>query len=260
MFDEGGQITEEFRTTELPELLGDKYYNDPETKQQPTKIFDNINDKKTFVNSFAESQRKISAHGEELKNAVKGMVKVPGEGSTDDEVKAFRKAIGVPDSKDGYQLTIPTVEDVNEKTAYETIAGEVKEAAFAEGIQPSKLGKVWDKVINALIKRERDLEQKGLDMMAEDERKQREKYREKYDPFMKSGDDALMKFKSGVELGNVLKKMGIYGHPIVREFLAEVAPLVLEGGTHFGGGIPSETTPKSSTGFSYEYDEHGKPK
>lgn len=36
-----------------------------------------------------------------------GRIKVPGEGAGAEEVAAFRKAIGVPDSADGYQVTLP---------------------------------------------------------------------------------------------------------------------------------------------------------
>ena len=41
LIDEQGNFTPEF-TTELPNMLGDDFYNDPDTKQQPTKMFENI--------------------------------------------------------------------------------------------------------------------------------------------------------------------------------------------------------------------------
>lgn len=47
--------------------------------------------------------------GEELKalqEATKGTVKIPTDKSTPEEVTAFKKAIGIPDSEDGYEIGV----------------------------------------------------------------------------------------------------------------------------------------------------------
>jgi len=251
MIDETGTFTEEF-TEKLPEMLGDEIYNDPDTRQQKTKVFDNIKDLRTLTLNHLRAERKISSHGEELKKATEGLTKIPGEGSSPEEVTAYRKAIGVPETKDGYELSIPKVE--TDKAGYEAIAKEVREAAHTAGIPASKLSAVWNTVINGLIKQTTELEQKGIDLMEKDTAALKEKHKEKYDSFMKDGEDALAKFENGPEVAKLLDSFGIKGHPIVREFLYEVAPLVLEGGTHLGGG--QEEKGKEEGGMPVYDDEY----
>ena len=50
------------------------------------------------VKGFRDTQRALHD---------KGMVKVPGEGATPEETTAFRKAIGVPDTVEGYKFEGP---------------------------------------------------------------------------------------------------------------------------------------------------------
>ena len=261
---EEGEFTENFRES-LPDMLGDDYYNDPETKLKPTKYFENAKDLPTLLKRAVNGDRKISAHGEELKKATEGMIRIPGEGATPEEIVAYRQAQGVPDSPDGYDLAIPE----DDKEGYEVIAREVKAAAHEAGIPPSKLNAVWSKVVTAIGTQTQAIESRGQELLAADVQALKDAKKEKYDAFITDTNKVAVHFdvKGDPTLGTVdnltgsnfmklMDKMGIKDTPVVREFLGAIAPLVLEGKTFIGAGAG---TPNTKAGFSYEYDEHGKP-
>lgn len=69
---------------------------------------------------------------------VEGMVKVPGPDATPEDRAAYAKAIGVPDSPDGYELTKP--EGVAPDFEFdEEVAGNLKAAAHELGLTPAQL-------------------------------------------------------------------------------------------------------------------------
>jgi hypothetical protein len=254
---------EEFKE-QLPELLGDDYYNDKE-KRQPTKYFENVDSFATLAKRALNADRKISAHGTELKRATEGMIKIPGEGATEEDIKAYRKAIGIPEKQEDYQLKIPD----QDKEGFEAIAKQVRTAAHQVGIAPSKLSAVWDQVMTALVAQNQALEQKGMELLAADVQALKEAKKEKYDAFIAETDRvaAELDVKGDLNAGRpdnpigsnfmrLMDNMGIKDTPVVREFLGAIAPLVLEGKTIIGGSTP---TSAGEGGFDYQYDEHGKP-
>ncbi len=270
-FDDNGDFTEDYRAT-FPEMLGDVFYNDPETKQKPTKELDNVKNVSDALKMVVTGSRKISAHGEELKNAsakaTEGMIKIPGEGATVEEVAAYRKAQGVPEAADGYELAIPD-DDVN-RSGNEAIAKEVAAAAHEAGIPKSKLTAVWNKVVPALAAQVQAKEKQGNDLLAADVQALKDVKKEKYDSFITDTDRVAAHFDikadhdagtkenlRGTEFMKLMEGMGIKDVPVVREFLGAIAPLVLEGTTALGGTPASQAGGKD--GFSYDYDEKGKP-
>lgn len=46
----------------------------------------------------------LSAELEDAKKGLEGKISIPGEEATEDEIAAFRKALGVPESAEGYEL------------------------------------------------------------------------------------------------------------------------------------------------------------
>jgi hypothetical protein len=68
-----------------------------------------------------------------------GRIKVPGEGATAEEIAAFNKAIGVPDSAEGY--TLPTFKDANGNPVEVDTSrlGRIAEIAHKHGIPKAAL-------------------------------------------------------------------------------------------------------------------------
>lgn len=251
VFDDAGMLIQE----NLPTVLGDDYYNDPETKQQPTKLFENVKDEKTFMKNYVNAQRTISKGEAAFVEKTKGMIKVPGEGAKPEEIAAYNKAIGVPESADKYELAIPK-DDTN---GFAVIADEVKAAAIEAGIPKGALEKVWGKVIATLTKQAADLEAKGLAMIKADEEALKGELKEKYDEFIKAGDGVLNKLKVGAEVTKIFDAYKLKNHSAIRKMLAEIAPLVLEGQSHgSSGGI--NTPSGDGWPITYKYDPTtGKP-
>lgn len=73
----------------------------------------------------AAAQSKIT----ELSEAVKGRVKVPGKDAKPEEIAEFRKAIGVPEAADKYEITAPEGMAINP-----AIEGKAREAFFGLGM------------------------------------------------------------------------------------------------------------------------------
>lgn len=236
IFDENGTITEEGRA-KMPEILGDDWYNDPQTKQQPTKALDNIKDVSGLLKAVVNGTRKISSHSEEIKKATEGLVKIPGENATKEEIAAYRKATGMPDKPEDYKFNIPKTDNELDKKSFELVAEAIKPAAFEEGVPPSKLNKIFEKVVNVLAQQNEEITRKGRELLEADIKSLKDKYKDKYDSFVKSGDDGLSKFDYkdnpiGTNFKNLMENYGILDAPAVREFLHETSKLVLSDDSH----------------------------
>lgn len=255
LMDENGVLTEEFKT-QLPDLLGDDYYNDPETKQEPTKMFDNIKDLKSLTKMAATAQRKATQNEAKYAEKYKGMVKIPDDKATPEDIAAYRKAIDAANKPEEYELPCP---DGDDKTGFETIAGVVRTAAHEIGLPKKALSGIWGKVVAALQVQNKTLEDKGLELMQADEKILKDKHKENYPAFMKAGDDVAAKFKNGKAFMELLTIYGIQNHPAIRELLAtEIAPLVLEG--HTVGGVNIVEPTGDGWPLTYKYDPFsGKP-
>mgnify|MGYP001467925545 CR=1 FL=1 len=69
----------------------------------------------------------------ELKGKTEGMVKIPGEKATPEELSAFRQAMGIPDKPEGYELKKP--DKMPEGMQYdETLESKFKETANKLGL------------------------------------------------------------------------------------------------------------------------------
>jgi hypothetical protein len=235
----------------VKEHLGDDYYNDPGTNSEPTKMFENVKDRATLLKNYASAQRTISKGDADFAERTKGMVTIPGDDASEDAIKAYRKATGVPESVDGYAMDIP---DGDDKESFTGVAAAVKEAALAAGAPAGVVSKIWGKVVETLQGQFKGIEDKGLALMAAEVAGMKELHKEKYDNFIKGTDEALAKFKGGAEVKTLLDTYGIGNSPAIRNLLAEIAPLVNEGKTVFG----ESTSAKESGGFpTYEYDHAG---
>jgi hypothetical protein len=100
----------------------------PEDLAESKSYFDQFKDRDSFFKSAKETKAALS-------RKLEGYVKLPGEGSTPEEIAAYRQAVGVPDSPDGYEVQI---EGLPEGMAWDPEAlAPFKELAAAEGI-PAK--------------------------------------------------------------------------------------------------------------------------
>lgn len=189
LLNENLEFTDEFRT-QLPTLLGDAYYKDPATKTEPIKVFDDVKDIKGLLKLTLDSKRAASkgreAFDAEFAEKTKGLVKVPGEGATPDEIKAFRKSIGAPETKDGYKtvLTVPAGVPESDKPYYGKLAEVVSDAADAAHVPLSAAKAIWEKANAQMIEYANGIETAGMKMMQDDIESQRTELGAKYDQYV----------------------------------------------------------------------------
>ncbi|MCK5611565.1 hypothetical protein KAR91_57370 [Candidatus Pacearchaeota archaeon] len=238
----------------VKEHLGDDYYNDPGTNSEPTKMFENVKDRATLLKNYASAQRTISKGEADFAERTKGMVNIPGEDASEDVIKAYRKATGVPESTDGYKLDIDFKDDPM-KEAITANAEKFKPVAHELGMTNSQFNKAVEFEYSLGKAMEASLEKQGQALIDSEVAGMKELHKEKYDTFIAGTDDALAKFKDGAAVKALLDTYGIGNSPEIRNLLAEIAPLVNEGKTVFGE--TSGTKPEG--GFpTYQYDENGK--
>ena len=58
------------------------------------------------ADKFASPTDAVKAH-REAQRQISRMISVPGDGASPEEIAKYRKAIGIPESPDGYRITIP---------------------------------------------------------------------------------------------------------------------------------------------------------
>ena len=237
----------------IQEHLGDDFYNDPDTRSEPTKMFENVKDQATFVKNYASAQRQISKGDADFAERTKGMVNIPGDDASEDDIKAYRKATGVPESAEGYAMDIPEGDD---KESFAGVAAAVKTAALEAGAPAGVVSKIWGKVVETMQAQFKGIEEKGQGLIDSEIAEMKELHKEKYDSFIKGTDEALAKFKGGAEVKRLLDMYGVGNSPTIRNFLAEIAPLVNEGKTVFG--LTQKETQVEGGFPPYEYDENGK--
>lgn len=63
------------------------------------KLLERYSDPKSFLGAHNEAVTKLTSK-------MDGMVKLPGDGATDEEKQSFAKAIGIPEAPDKYQITV----------------------------------------------------------------------------------------------------------------------------------------------------------
>ena len=85
----------------------------------------------------------------------KGMVKVPGEGATAEETAAFRKAIGVPDSVEGYAFEGPKDEAGNPLPLADGLISAVLQSALKNGLPADPVKAMLAEVITADLDQQR---------------------------------------------------------------------------------------------------------
>ena len=250
--------------------LGDDFFNDPDKKSEPTKMFDNLKSEKDLLKMAATAQRKATQnektygdkYAKEYAEKTKGMVKLPAPDAKPDspEVIAYRKAVGVPDAVEGYQMPIPENAIEEDKPLYNEIAKITAAEAHKLGIPKGMAEALFKNAINTVNTHFAAMTNNGLSAIQADEAKLKEQYKEKYDEFVKTTDAVLAKTKTGKEFELLVK-----ANPLVRNLIAEFAPLVLEGKT-FGGdtgktaGDAEGSTDKPKTGgMTYCYHDNGVP-
>ena len=228
MVDDQGNFTDDFRSS-IPEILGEGF--------EEFKGLDKYNNLPELLKGTAHLSKKV---GEK----VEGMVKIPGENATEEEIEAYRQAIGVPESVEGYEFTRRQLAE-GQKFDKE---GEAAFKAFA-------LEKGWTpKTAQEAIEFFDKYEEQIVTRMAEEQVKSDKEANEAFDK--KHGENAEKVRRQASEAmaktgftDNVLNHLesrykGIENDPVIIDWFNEhIVPKILPGKLH--DGQPGGDSPKT---------------
>lgn len=120
-------------TSAAPADSGPWYGELPETLKPHETFYSQFKDRDSFLKSAADTKAALSKRME-------GLVRIPGAGSSPDDIAAFRTAMGIPDSPDGYEIAAP---QLPEGIDWDPAALEpFKALAHAEGVPSATLSKL----------------------------------------------------------------------------------------------------------------------
>lgn len=186
----------------------------------------------------------------ELK-ANSGGVKIPGKDASEEDIKAFRDALGVPEAPDGYEVARPT--DLPKGMKYdETLEGEFLKVAHEHGMTPTAVNAALA-FHNGMMGKLHEAEQTRLkDADAAAQKALKEAWPgDKYDENMNiahSTYDAIVAKVPG--LADEIDKDMLYT-PGFHKLLVAMSGSVLEDGAHHGpagGADGEEDEPKGLDG------------
>jgi hypothetical protein len=193
----------------------------PELKSE--KSLERFKDVSEVAKSWIEAQKVISQKG----------VIVPGEKATPEEVAAFHKAIGRPDTPDGYQLKAPELPegmtyDENRTKVFAAVAH--KEGVSAKAL--SALHGAW----NDMARAEYDANVKAVqEIQGKTTAEMKKEWGKDFDANLAKADEAIERV-FGSEFKQMLKDTGLSNHPAVIKGMFKASQAIGEHALSRGGG------------------------
>ncbi len=152
------------------------------------KELERIDSPSTLYKRFKDSQEFIRSSGK---------VKVPGEGATEQEVAEFRKAVGVPEKPDGYQITVKAPDGYEVTEGDKQFLGSMTERLHKAGATPEMVNVAhelyYEASHNALLEGEESYAQSAVKA----DKELRQFYGSRYDDSIAFANAAVSQFHNG---------------------------------------------------------------
>ena len=169
-----------------------------------------------LVEAYLESKGKLSEF--------EGRSYIPGENASSEEWNAYRKAMGVPDTKDGYQFNLPDDMDRNE---VEGLASWMKDVAFQEGLPTQATQRIFDRWVSDTKKLREDHHKSQVSAKQERETALKEKYGEKWDTRVSSAKD-FIKNRLGEDIYNSMTEKNLLDDPVYLDGFGKLSDALSE--------------------------------
>jgi hypothetical protein len=189
-----------------------------------------------LASAFIEQGGKLSAlEGE-------GRIKIPGEDATAEDKAAFNKALGVPDSAEGYELRKP--ETLPEGMSYSTeLEAAYKAKAFELGLPPGQTAALYDFYNQIIMDTHNQKAKQDQESLAAAETTLKKEWGESYDGNLERVKRVMGKF-GGEEFTAFLNTSGLGDNPAMAKMMLEFSKVISDDlfmeGTPAGGGPLSE--------------------
>jgi len=197
----------------------------------PLKNHDAITPYKT-VGDFAKVHIETVGKVKELEGKLASAIPRPGEKATDEEKAAYRKAIGVPDKPEDYEL--PKVEGIETPTKTEEWARKSFHKANLTKEQAKSVGTDWNEFMAGMVA---EVDRIAVEQQKEADKKFRAEFKsdEEYNG-AKEGVKRFWKKVSNTEFDTFCNETGIGNHPTLIKFIYEIAKKTGEDFSPKGGG------------------------
>jgi hypothetical protein len=192
------------------------YRGDPRLRDMdvPTKL----------VEAYFDAQSKLSQY--------EGRTYIPGEGATSEEWGAYRKAMGVPDTKDGYEFPLP--EDMD-RNMMGSMADWFRDVAFENGIPKDLANNMfqrWAKDTKMTMEENHKKERAAAE---ERTKALQEKYGEKWEDRKKAAHE-FAKGKMGESVYNDMVQKNLLDNPDYLDALGTLHEMTSEDTLPGNGG------------------------
>ena len=193
-----------------------------------------------LAKAFVETKRMVGAKTD-------GMVRVPDDKSSPEEVAAFNKARGVPDSPEGYTIKRPELALTLgwDENAEKGFVGAAHKAGFTP-MQAQTVIDYYGQMEQARFEADREKERAaGAEL--------RKEWGTDFDAHMGRANRALSQY-GGDELVEFLHTSKLGAHPLMVKAWAKVADDLAESGFIKTQGLPGATTPDEARAKVAEID------
>lgn len=162
----------------------------------------------------------------ELKARIAEMVKVPGDGASDEEIAAYRNAIGVPESPDKYELEKP---DLPPGLQYsQELESQFKKLAHETGLSASAASKLYGFFAQQSTQALNKAKAEAREQREEAERSMKKEWGQDYEKNVEALSRSVNQF-GGPDFKEFMDKTGFGNDPRFIQFLANVGKRVSGG-------------------------------
>lgn len=192
---------------------------------QAEKEFDSIKD----VNSLAKNYLETKKYATKLRNE---RATIPNEKSTPEEIAAFRKAIGVPENPEGYELSVPEFPEGMEYDEEKT--KRFAALAHSKGISKEAFQSLYNEFVNDQ-KAAYEAQMKAIsDMREKTTTELKKEWAGKFEANLQKADQAGHKI-FGAEFMKILKDTGLANNGFIIRGLYKAAEKIGEHSFISGG-------------------------
>lgn len=199
---------------------------------------------------FVKAALDIKTEKEGLETRMKNAIFKPGKGATDDEITAFRKAMGIPDKAEDYDF--PSGDGVEHDEQMISWAQKVFHEAGLSKEQGALIGQAWDGFVKGLVEQQ---EQSSAEAIKTASDKLKEEWGADFDKNMEFTKRGWQKFTDN-EFDQFVDETGIGNHPTLIRFIFKIGQAM---GEDFSGPAgPKTGEGEPNVGMNYEGMEHFK--
>jgi hypothetical protein len=176
---------------------------------------------------FASVQDLVKAH-QDLRKQLSGAIVPPGKDATDEQVKAYREKMGIPETPDAYEFDLP--EGAEQTEADKAFEGEMRKALHEAGVPASAAKAVGTAFMGYIQQQQEAQTAQDTEYQQQAEAALRKTWGKDYDANVQYAGEADNRMFDG-QLGQLELKSGqlLGSHP---DFLKGMAPV----GRMFGEG------------------------